>query len=65
MIDGYNLRADMEMQRLAWHAANVMNVHLRKKVTVKRLLGKEKLQTQEDKQSEFAKLIDLMSRRGR
>lgn len=62
MIDGYNLRAEMEHQRLAWHASNIMNVHLKKRVTPAQLLGKEKVnvpQSEEDKHEEFEKLMEL------
>ncbi|WP_405458117.1 hypothetical protein [Paenibacillus sp. HJGM_3] len=60
MIEGYKLKTEWEMERLAWHAANVMNVHLKKPVTVKRLLGKERRQTLESKAEEFEKLAKLM-----
>lgn len=59
MCEGYNLRAEREMERLAWHAANVINVHLRRKdrVTPKKLLGKEKPpMTQTERAAEFEKL---------
>jgi hypothetical protein len=59
MCEGYNLRIEHEMTRLAWHAANVMNVHLkrRQRVTVDQLLGKGKRQmTPDERAAEFAKL---------
>jgi hypothetical protein len=57
MSEGYKLKSDMEMERLAWQTANLINVHVKKKVTVKQLLGKgPKRQTEEDKQSELEKL---------
>ena len=65
MVEGYNLRVEHEMRRLAWHAANVMNVHLKKqhRVTVDQLLGKGKRSmTQEEKQTEFEKLIKLLNK---
>lgn len=42
LMNGYQMRLDQKMNITAWHAANVMNVHTKKKVTVKKLLGKEK-----------------------
>lgn len=57
LIEGHKARIDQELERFAWHAANVMNVHLKKKVTVKKLLGKEKKpQTREQKLLELEKL---------
>ncbi|SFS75869.1 hypothetical protein SAMN05444972_10758 [Marininema halotolerans] len=50
------------MQRLAWHAANLMNVHLKKKVTVKKLLGKEKDVTKAEKEKKFAELTQKLSK---
>lgn len=47
---------DQEMHRLAWHAANIMNVHTKKKITVKQLLGKEKRMTREEKLEKFEQL---------
>lgn len=66
MVEGYNLRVEHEMQRLAWHAANVMNVHLRRRdqVTVKKLLGKEKPpMSREEKEAEFEKLRKIIERK--
>lgn len=65
MVEGYNLRVEHEMRMLAWHAANVMNVHLKKqhRVTVDQLLGKGKRSmTQEEKQAEFEKIAKLLKK---
>jgi hypothetical protein len=64
LADGYQERINTQMQLMAWHAANIMNVHLKKKVTVKKLLGKEKTMTQDDREKEFKKLMKLMNQRG-
>lgn len=57
MIEGYQLRNEQDMERLAWHAANTMNVHLKRKVTIKQLLGKgPKRQTDDEKAKQLAKL---------
>lgn len=58
MCEGYNLRIEHEMRRLAWHAANVMNVHLKKRhrVTVDQLLGKKKQMTDAEREAELVKL---------
>ena len=58
MCEGYNLRVEHEMRRLAWHAANVMNVHLKKRhrVTVDQLLGKKRMMTEAERAAEFEKL---------
>nr|BDD45774.1 hypothetical protein 3 [bacterium]BDD47213.1 hypothetical protein 6 [bacterium] len=50
------------MEKLAWHAANLMNVHLKKKVTVKKLLGKDQPQTQIDKHKNFEKLMQQLNK---
>lgn len=48
------------MQQLAWHAANIMNVHVKKKITVRQLLGKDKTDSKEEKHAKFEKLITQM-----
>lgn len=63
MLEGYKLKSEWEMERLAWHAANVMNVHLKRKVTIKQLLGKDKKQqSMEDKRKQFEKLQSLLKK---
>lgn len=51
---------DQELQLVAWHAANLMNVHLKKKVTVKKLLGQEKNMTKEEKEETFNQFIQKL-----
>lgn len=66
MCEGYNLRVEHEMQRLAWHAANIMNVHLKKRqrVTVDQLLGKgKKPMTMPEREAEYAKLQKIIADR--
>ncbi|WP_216619069.1 hypothetical protein, partial [Corallococcus carmarthensis] len=67
-VEGYNLRSERELERLAIHAAWIINSQRSKKqkpVTVKRLLGKEKgPMSQEDKQREFEKLKNLLRKKG-
>jgi hypothetical protein len=53
----------MEMQRTAWLAANLMNIHLKRKVTVSQLLGKSKTMTKEDKIAKFEQLKTKMKNR--
>ncbi|WP_240511861.1 hypothetical protein [Paludifilum halophilum] len=62
MARGYRERVEYDMHRLAWHAANVMNVHLKKKVTVKKLLGQDRNMSREEKERHFNRLI--RSRKG-
>lgn len=62
MMEGRKHQADMEMRRLAWHAANVMNVHLKKPVTVEKLLKPKPQQTDQDKKKQFDKLAKLSDR---
>lgn len=61
MAGGYQERLDTQMHLLAWHAANVMNVHLKRKVTVKKLLGKQKTMTPIERDIEGAKLIKALT----
>jgi hypothetical protein len=63
MLSGYELRQELEMQRTAWLAANLMNIHLKKKVTVQQLLGKSRTQSREDKVSKFEQLKAKMEKR--
>lgn len=51
------------MQRTAWLAANLMNVHLKRKVTVSQLLGKSKTMAREDKVAKFEQLKQRMQKR--
>jgi hypothetical protein len=51
------------MQRTAWLAANLMNIHLKKKVTVQQLLGKARTQSREDKIAKFEQLKAKMEKR--
>lgn len=63
MLSGYELRQEIEMQRTAWLAANLMNVHLKRKVTVSQLLGKSKTMAREDKVAKFEQLKQRMQKR--
>jgi hypothetical protein len=63
MLSGYELRQELEMQRTAWLAANLMNIHLKKKVSVQQLLGKSRSQSREDKVAKFEKLKAKMEKR--
>ena len=69
MCEGYNLRVENEMRRLAWHAANIMNVHLKKRhrVTVDQLLGKKRAMTDAEREAELGKLRKAINewKRGR
>ena len=64
MCEGYNLRIEHEMRRLAWHAANIMNVHLKKRhrVTVDQLLGKKRVMTDAERELEFEKLKKVIAK---
>ena len=65
LAEGYEYAQDLEMQKLAWHAANIMNAsgHLKRKVTPKKLLGKEKQpMTKEQRIAEWAKFEKLAER---
>lgn len=65
MCEGYNLRIEREMQRLAWQTAHLMNVHLRKRqrVTIDQLLGKKKQMTQPEREMEMEKLRKIIAER--
>lgn len=67
MYEGYKHRSDVEMERIAWHAANLMNVHLKKnsRVSVDQLLGKNKRKsmTQEERSAGIEKLRKLTGSR--
>jgi len=63
MAGGYQERLDTQMHLLAWHAANVMNVHLKKKVTVKKLLGKQKSMSPLEREAEGKKLMRVLEER--
>lgn len=52
------------MQLLAWHAANIMNVHLKKKVTPKKLLGTNKTMSAQEKEAEYEKLKAALRKKG-
>jgi hypothetical protein len=66
MSRGWRYKHDIQMNIMAWHAANVMNVHTKKQVTVDKLLGKKKEMTPFDRESEVSKLrIALTERRER
>jgi hypothetical protein len=64
LAEGYRERYDTQMHIVAWHAANVMNVHTKKQVTVDKLLGKKKEMSPLDRESEVEKLrVALAERR--
>lgn len=65
VFESYNQKFDLQMQMLAWHASNVMNVHLKKRVTPDRLLGKkkEKNMTSIDRENEIDKLRVALAKR--
>ena len=56
------MRMDIEMQKTAWLAANLMNVHTKRTITVEQLLGKSKTQTQEEKVKNFERLKQKLER---
>lgn len=51
------------MQKTAWLACNLMNVHLKKRVTVQQLLGKSQTMTEQDKITKFEELKNRMNKR--
>lgn len=65
MIEAYNQKIDLQMQMIAWHAANVMNVHLKKQVTPDKLLGKKKSKQMSsiDREQEISKLRNALAER--
>lgn len=63
LMSGYELRQELEMQRTAWLAANLMNVHIKKKVTVQQLLGKSKTSSKEEKVAKFEELKQRLNAR--
>ena len=63
MAEGYRERMDQQMHLLAWHAANIMNVHLKRKVTVKKLLGKERVMTREEREIQFERFMAMLKKK--
>lgn len=66
MAEGYQDRMDTQMHLLAWHAANTMNVHLKTKVTIQKLLGnrgKRKEMTPLEMEAEAAKFNRILAER--
>lgn len=57
MYQGYLFRHDRDMERLAWQTAHLMNIHLKRKVTVKKLLEKDRRQSKQTKEQNFKKLM--------
>jgi len=56
ILEGFNTRQEMEYQRTAWLAANLMNLHLKRKITPAKLLGKKPkrdTRTKEEKRREL------------
>jgi hypothetical protein len=51
------------MQRTAWLAANLMNIHTKRKVTIDQLLGKSKSMTRESKVAQFEQLKQKLEQR--
>lgn len=64
-MEAYNQKLDLQMQMLAWHAANVMNVHLKRQVTPDKLLGKgkSKQMSSSDREQEVARLRNALAER--
>lgn len=66
MIEAYQEKMDITRHLVAWHAANVMNVHTKKHITVDKLLGKKKEMTSIEREEEITKLRQaLMERRAK
>ena len=62
-MTGLELRQELEWNRLAWQTAHLMNVHLKRNVTVRQLLGKDRTMTKEDKAEQFERLKAKLNRR--
>jgi hypothetical protein len=62
-MSGYELRQEIEIQRTAWLAANLMNIHLKRRVTIDQLLGKSKSMTRESKVAQFEELKKKLEQR--
>ncbi len=63
MAEGYHERYDTQMHIVAWHAANVMNIHTKKHITIDGLLGKKKEMTQIDRETQVEKLRSALAER--
>ena len=59
ILEGFNTRQEMEYQRTAWLAANLMNLHLKRKVTAAKLLGKHKKRDTRTKEQKRAELDEV------
>lgn len=72
LAEGYNWRRDQEKTLVAWQTALLMNIQLKKedRVSVDQLLGRAEVgpplaSTKEEKQEEFAKLMQILEERKR
>jgi hypothetical protein len=65
LAEGYQDRFDTHMYTVAWHAALVRNVHLKRKhqKTPDQLLGKKKTMTQQDIADEVDKFKYILQER--
>ncbi len=54
---------ESEQYLVAWHAANIMNVHTKQRITPDHLLGNKKEMTLLDRENEVAKLRDALAER--
>lgn len=61
LMEGYNLRHDIEMQMLAWQTALLINVHSKRKIKPAQLLGKRG-ENQISEQEKLARLREQMER---
>ncbi|SMO48815.1 hypothetical protein [Melghirimyces algeriensis] len=62
MAEGHQRRQELEMEKLAWHAANLMNIHLKKKVSVNKLLGRKQTMSKAEKAEQFAQMMQKWKR---
>jgi hypothetical protein len=66
ILEGYNLRHDVEMQMLAWQTALLINVHSKRKIKPSQLLGKKNQDelTNEQKLQQLKKHLDRVNNKG-
>jgi hypothetical protein len=62
LIEGHQKRIDEQMKLAAWHAANIMNVHLKKKITIRKLLGKDRTMNEIERGIELSKLKEYLKK---
>lgn len=62
MMSGYRWRAERQYEMLAWHAANVMQPHVKKRLSVPLLLGRVQSSRMPTSREEFDAMMSRAKR---